>query len=72
MHRLLTMLYIGFMVGIGLGTVFQLALLPFIGMRSFDDWTGLLVWGFTISIVSGIISAISFWIMTVMMIRQGK
>ena len=72
MHRLLNMLYSGFMVGIGLGTVFQLAFLPFMGMRSFDDWTGLLVWGFAISIGSGAVSALSFWLMTVMMIRQGK
>ncbi len=72
MHRLLTMLYSGFMVGIGLGTVFQLAFLPFMGMRSFDEWTGLLVWGFAISIGTGVISALSFWFMTVMMIRQGK
>lgn len=72
MHRLLTMLYSGFMVGIGLGTVFQLAFLPFMGMRSFDEWTGLLVWGFAISIGTGVISALSFWIMTVLMIRQGK
>jgi hypothetical protein len=66
------MLYSGFMVGIGLGTVFQLAFLPFMGMRSFDEWTGLLVWGFAISIGTGVISALSFWIMTVLMIRQGK
>ncbi len=72
MHRLLNILYSGFMVGIGLGTVFQLAFLPFMGMRSFDEWTGLLEWGFAISIGSGVISALSFWFMNAMMVRQGK
>ena len=72
MHRLLNILYNGFMVGIGLGTVFQLAFLPFMGMRSYDDWTGLLVWGFTISLATGVLAAISFWIMHVIMVRQGK
>ena len=72
MHRLLNILYSGFMVGIGLGTVFQLAFLPFMGMRSFDEWTGLLEWGFAISVGSGVISALSFWFMNAMMVRQGK
>lgn len=72
MHRLLNMLYNGFIVGAGIGTVFQLCLLPLIGMRSHEDWTGLLVWGFAISIATGIASAASFWYMTAMMIRQGK
>ena len=40
MHRLINILYSGFMVGIGIGTVFQLAFLPLMGMRSHDDWTG--------------------------------
>lgn len=72
MHRLLNILYIGFIVGLGIGTVFQLAFLPLIGMRSHDDWTGLLVWGFGISFVTGILSALSFWFMNSVMARQGK
>lgn len=72
MHRLMNMLYNGFMVGIGLGTVFQLAILPFMGMRSFEDWTGLLVWGFAISLATGVLSALSFWAMNAIMVRQGK
>jgi hypothetical protein len=72
MHRLLNILYNGFMVGIGLGTVFQLAFLPLLGMRSFDDWTGLLVWGFAISLICGVVSALSFWFMNAVMVRQGK
>ena len=72
MHRLLNMLYNGFMVGIGLGTVFQLAFLPFMGMRSHEEWTGLLVWGFAISLATGVLSAISFLIMHTVMVRQGK
>ena len=72
MHRLINILYNGFMVGIGLGTVFQLAFLPFMGMRSFDDWPGLLVWGFAISLGTGVLSALSFWLMHNMMVRQGK
>ncbi len=72
MHRLINILYNGFMVGIGLGTVFQLAFLPLMGMRSHDDWTGLLVWGFAISIATGVLSALSFWFMNSVMVRQGK
>jgi len=72
MHRLLSMLYSGFIVGLGLGTVFQLCLLPLIGMRSYEDWTGLLVWGFAISFATGILSALSFWFMNAVMVRQGK
>ena len=72
MHRLVNILYSGFMVGIGIGTVFQLAFLPLIGMRSHDDWTGLLVWGFTITLVTGVLSALSFWFMNSVMVRQGK
>jgi heme/copper-type cytochrome/quinol oxidase subunit 2 len=72
MHRLLNILYNGFMVGVGLGTVFQLALLPLIGMRAYEEWTGLLVWGFAISVVTGVVSALSFWFMNSMMVRQGK
>ena len=72
MHRLVNILYSGFMVGIGIGTVFQLAFLPLIGMRSHDDWTGLLVWGFVITLVTGVLSALSFWFMNSVMVRQGK
>jgi len=72
MHRLLNFLYNGFIVGVGLGTVFQLAFLPLIGMRSHEEWTGLLVWGFAISIGTGVISALSFWYMNRLMIKQGK
>ena len=72
MHRLLNILYNGFMVGIGLGTVFQLAILPFMGMRSFDDWTGLLVWGCARARATCFASALSFWAMHVIMVRQGK
>ena len=72
MHRLINIVYSGFMVGIGLGTVFQLALLPLLGMRSHDDWTGLLIWGFAISIGVGVLSAASFWVMNAIMVRQGK
>ena len=72
MHRLLNFLYNGFIVGVGLGTVFQLAFLPLIGMRSHEEWTGLLVWGFVISIGTGVISALSFWYMNRIMIKQGK
>ena len=72
MHRLINILYSGFMVGIGIGTVFQLAFLPLMGMRSHDDWTGLLVWGFAITLVTGVLSALSFWFMNAVMVRQGK
>ncbi len=72
MHRLLNFLYSGFIIGVGLGTVFQLAFLPFLGMRSHEEWTGLLVWGFIISIGTGVLSALSFWFMNSMMIKQGK
>jgi hypothetical protein len=72
MHRLINILYSGFMVGIGLGTVFQLAFLPVLGMRSHDDWTGLLVWGFAITLITGVLSALSFWFMNSVMTRQGK
>ena len=72
MHRLINILYSGFMVGIGIGTVFQLAFLPLIGMRSHDHWTGLLVWGFAITLVTGVLSALSFWFMNSVMVRQGK
>ena len=72
MHRLVNILYSGFMVGIGIGTVFQLAFLPLMGMRSHDDWTGLLVWGFAITLVTGVLSALSFWFMNAVMVRQGK
>jgi len=44
MHRLMNILYNGFMVRIGLGTVFQLSFLPLMWMRSHDAWTGLLLW----------------------------
>jgi hypothetical protein len=43
-----------------------------IGMRSHEDWTGLLVWGFAISWAAGIVSALSFWFMNAVMVRQGK
>ena len=72
MHRLINFIYSGFMVGVGLGTVFQLALLPLIGMRSHEDWTGLLVWGFAISLGTGVLSAASFWLLNTMMVKQGK
>ena len=72
MHRLINILYSGFMVGIGIGTVFQLAFLPLMGMRSHDDWTGLLWWGFAITLVTGVASALSFWFMNSVMVRQGK
>lgn len=72
MHRLLNILYSGFMVGIGIGTVFQLAFLPLIGMRTHEEWTGLLEWGFAISIGTGVLSALSFWLMNTVMVRQGK
>ena len=72
MHRLVNILYSGFMVGIGIGTVFQLAFLPLMGMRAHDDWTGLLVWGFAITLVTGVLSALSFWFMNSVMVRQGK
>ena len=42
------------------------------GMRSHDDWTGLLVWGFAITLVTGVLSAVSFWFMNSVMVRQGK
>jgi len=72
MHRLLNILYIGFIVGLGIGTVFQLAFLPLMGMRDHDEWTGLLVWGFAISFGTGILSALSFWFMNRVMVQQGK
>ena len=72
MHRVINFLYSGFIVGVGLGTVFQLAFLPLLGMRNHDSWTGLLWWGFGISIGTGILSAISFWVMNSAMVKQGK
>ena len=72
MHRVLNILYTGFIVGLGLGTVFQLAFLPLMGMRSHEDWTGLLWWGFYITFGTGILSTLSFWYMNRMMVRQGK
>ena len=72
MHRLINFLYSGLMVGLGLGTVFQLAILPLVGMLAHDDWTGLLDWGFGISIVTGLVSGLSFWILNTVMTRQGK
>ncbi|HEX5958095.1 MAG TPA: hypothetical protein VFY92_05490 [Hyphomicrobiaceae bacterium] len=72
MHRLLNILYIGFIVGLGIGTVFQLAFLPLMGMRAHEDWTGLLWWGFAISFATGILSAASFWFMNAVMVGQGK
>ena len=50
MHRLINIFYSGFIVGVGLGTVFQLCFLPLLGMRAHDEWTGLLWWGFAISL----------------------
>ena len=55
MHRLINILYSGFIVGLGLGTVFQLAFLPLLGMRYHEDWTGLLWWGFAISLGTGVV-----------------
>ncbi len=72
MHRLLNILYSGFIVGLGIGTVFQLAFLPLVGMRAHDEWSGLLWWGFGISVVTGILSAASFWLMNSVMVKQGK
>lgn len=72
MHRVLNILYIGFIVGAGIGTVFQLAFLPLMGMRAHEDWTGLLWWGFFISLATGVLSALSFWFMNSVMVRQGK
>ena len=72
MHRLINILYSGFIVGVGLGTVFQLAFLPLLGMRYHDEWTGLLVWGFAISMGTGVLAAISGAYMNAMMVRQGK
>ncbi len=72
MHRLINILYSGFIVGLGLGTVFQLAFLPLLGMRYHDEWTGLLVWGFAISLGTAFASALSFWWLNSVMVRQGK
>jgi hypothetical protein len=72
MHRLINILYSGFIVGLGLGTVFQLAFLPLLGMRWHDEWTGLLVWGCAISVGTGVLSALSFWFLNSAMVRQGK
>lgn len=72
MQRVLNILYNGFVVGLGIGTVFQLAFLPLMGMRSHEEWTGLLWWGFAISFGTGVLSALSFWFMNSMMVKQGK
>lgn len=72
MHRLINILYSGFIVGVGLGTVFQLAFLPLMGMRAHEDWTGLLEWGFAISLGTGVVSALSFWFVNSVMVKQGK
>ena len=72
MHRLINILYSGFIVGVGLGTVFQLAFLPLMGMRAHEDWTGLLEWGFAISMGTGVVSALSFWFVNSVMVKQGK
>ncbi len=72
MDRTLTFIYSGFFVGLGLGTVFQLALLPIVGMRIYGDWYDLLNWGIGISIATGVVSAISFWFLNLVMVRQGK
>lgn len=72
MHRLINFLYSGLIVGLGLGTVFQLTILPVVGMRRFGDWYDLLNWGLYISLITGILSALSFWILNAVMQRQGK
>lgn len=72
MHRTINFLYSGFLVGLGLGTVFQLAILPVVGMRAYGDWHDLLNWGLGISLVTGILSAFSFWYLNAVMRRQGK
>jgi len=72
MHRTINFIFSGFIIGVGLGTVFQLVILPVVGMRSFGDWTGLLNMGLGISFATGIVSAISFWFLNVVMQRQGK
>ncbi len=72
MDRTLTFIYSGFFVGLGLGTVFQLCLLPIIGMRIYGDWYDLLNWGLMISLATGVVSAISFWYLNAVMRSQGK
>ncbi|HEB59983.1 MAG TPA: hypothetical protein ENJ01_12225 [Gammaproteobacteria bacterium] len=72
MHRMINFLYSGFLVGVGLGTVFQLCILPVIGMRAYGDWTDLLNWGLVISLGTGVVSAISFWFLNAVMVKQGK
>ncbi len=72
MHRMINFLYSGFLVGVGLGTVFQLCILPVIGMRAYGDWTDLLNWGLIISLGTGVASAISFWFLNAVMVKQGK
>ena len=72
MHRTINFLYSGFIIGLGLGTVFQLVILPVVGMRAYGDWYDLLNWGLWISFATGVVSAISFWFLNVVMERQGK
>ncbi len=72
MDRMLTFVYSGFIVGLGLGTVFQLCILPIVGMRIYGDWYDLLNWGLGISFATGVLSAISFWYLNTVMISQGK
>jgi len=72
MHRAINFIYSGFVIGLGLGTVFQLAILPVIGMRAYGDWEDLLNVGLGISFATGVVSAISFWFLNVVMQRQGK
>ncbi|MFV2005221.1 MAG: hypothetical protein ACC650_08430 [Gammaproteobacteria bacterium] len=72
MERTLTFLYSGFIVGLGLGTVFQLAFLPVLGMRIYGDWYGLLNTGLWISFITGVLSALSFWYLNAVMRSQGK
>jgi len=72
MHRAINFIFSGFIIGLGLGTVFQLAILPVIGMRAYGDWYDLLNWGLGISFVTGVVSALSFWFLNAIMQRQGK
>jgi hypothetical protein len=72
MHRTINFIYSGFVTGLGLGSVFQLALLPVVGMRAYGDWYDLLNWGLGISLATGVVSALSFWFLNAVMQRQGK
>jgi len=72
MHRSINFIFSGFVTGLGLGTVFQLVILPVVGMRAYGDWYDLYSWGVGISIATGVVSALSFWFLNIIMQRQGK